>query len=297
MMRIASPISALQLLDPERHREGVAFFRNYFSVIGCEPGIFLLESILKAFSHLPWENLSKIIKHSQNPSDDNKLRLPLEIMEDHSRYQLGGTCFSLTFMLQMILIHSGFACYPVMADMKAGRNKHCALVVLLDSAKYLVDPGYLLTQPMEMNSARPRIYHSEHTGVELVFHPDCKMHDFYTFNRAEMKWRYRFSDRAVPPDEFLKHWQSSFYWNSMHGLCLTKVENGKMLYFHKTYMRETSFGGKKTFNAKHCVHQTISEAFGIRSEWVESALSALQVNMSMEQSMGLWIPPKQDVSH
>lgn len=295
MIRIERPIPSLQLLDSERHREGVAFFRDYFSVAERSPGIPLLESILNAFSNLPWENLSKIIKHHQNPADEEKLRLPMEIMEDHARHQLGGTCFSLTFLLQMILTHSGFICYPVMADMRAGRNKHCALVIMLDSKKYLVDPGYLLTSPMEMNASRPRVYHSDHTGVELVFHPDCKTHDFYTFNRTEMKWRYRFADRAVPAEEFLKHWQSSFYWNSMHGLCLTKVENGKMLYFHKTHLRETTFGGKKTFNAKHCVHQTISDVFGIRSEWVESALSALKANLSMEQAMGLWVPSNQDV--
>ena len=282
----------LECLEPGRHGEGVELFRRHFSIPSRRPDMVLLEYLLDAFSQLPYENISKIIKHSREPEAKDKLRLPLEVIGDHVRFRLGGTCFSLTFFLQTILVHSGFSCYPVMADMRVGPNTHCAIVVQLHPHRYLVDPGYLLNRPMEMNAAKPRMYDSEHTGVELVFHPDQMTHDLYTFNRTGMKWRYRFVDRAVPPETFLHLWQSSFYWNTMHGLCLTKVERGRMVYIHKTYMRETTFDGKKNFNIKACVHQTVSDVFGIPAELVESALASLAFNMEREREMGLWVPRK-----
>jgi IS5 family transposase len=78
----------------------------------------------------------------------------------------------------------------------------------------------------------------------------------------------------------------------MHGLCLTKVERGRMVYIHKTYMRETTFDGKKNFNIKTRVHQTVADVFGISVELVESALASLASNMEREREMGLWVPRK-----
>jgi len=283
-------LQAATLLDPSLHKDGVDFFRNHFFVADQAPDVSLLQNILGAFSHFPYENISKIIKHCRENAAEDKLRFPMEVMEDHARFRLGGTCFSLTFFLQTILTHCGFSCYPVMADMRAGRNMHCALVLVLNSVTYLVDPGYLLNRPMEMNASKPRTYDSEHTGVELVYHPDRRTHDLYTFNRTQLKWRYRFVDQPVPPETFLRHWQSSFFWNSMHGLCLTKAERGRMVYIHKTHMRETTYDEKRNYNLKHKLHQTIADVFGISAELVESALAALKTNMTRERELGLWVP-------
>jgi arylamine N-acetyltransferase len=288
---LSGPITQnADILDQGLHREGTELFYSHFSLAKQRPDLVLLETILAAFSRLPYENISKIIKHGREESMSMKLRLPFEVMEDHARFRLGGTCFSLTFFLQTILSHSGFLCYPVMADMRSGPNTHCAIVVSMESKPVLVDPGYLLNRPMEMNSARPRAYDSEHTGVELVFHRDRRTHDLYTFNRDQMKWRYRFMDRPVPPAEFLGYWQSSFSWNSMHGLCLTKAERGRMVYIHKTHMRETTTEGKRNFNLKRNLHRTVSDVFGIPEEMVEAALVSIDLNMKREREQGLWVP-------
>ena len=277
-------------LDPSLHVEAASFFDKQYSVSNSSTGFDLIEEIIYYFSRLPYENISKIIKYHHHFDGEEKIRLPREIMEDHVRYRLGGTCFSLTFFLQTLLYNHGFLCYPVMADMRWGKNVHCAVIVDFESKKYLLDPGYLLNHPMEISLDKPRYYKTEFSGIELFFHPESSRIDLYTFDRHQKKWRYKFRDRPVPPEEFLDHWLSSFRWNSMHGLCLTKVEKDRMIYIHKTFMRETTFDGKRNFNLKKNYHASIHRIFGIAPVLVEEALAAVESNMTRERESGLWIP-------
>ncbi|MFH1943176.1 MAG: arylamine N-acetyltransferase [bacterium] len=281
------------LLEPSRHVEAVLAFKEFFLLSDRPTGLDLLKSILVSFSEFPYENISKIIKYRRHFGEAERIRLPWEVMEGHAEHRLGGTCFSLTYFLQTILSREGFSCYPVMADMRWGENVHCALVVTVDSLKYLVDPGYLLSEPMALDSQKPRMYTASFSGVELVFDAERGKYDLYTFDGMQKKWRYRFWDRPVSAEEFYGHWLSSFGWNSMHGLCLTKVEKGGMVYVHKHFMRETSMGVKRNFNIKKDYHETIRAVFGIDPQLVEKALAALEVNMAREREMGLWVPKSQ----
>ena len=245
------------LLDPFLHTAGVRLFERHFSIVPKPPNLETLREILSHFSNLPYENLSKIIRHHEQTDIHRKLRFPIDVMEGYIRNRLGGTCFSLTFFLETIMVHAGYRCYPVMADMKWAPNCHCVILAEIGSSKFLVDPGYLLNLPMEMTSEKPRIYDSEFTGVELVHRPADDVYEVYTFSRTEMKWRYRFKDRPCPTEEFLGHWISSFSWNSMHGLCLTRAEHGKLLYVHKYFMRESTVAGKTNYNIKKDYHKRI----------------------------------------
>ncbi|MDZ7366283.1 MAG: arylamine N-acetyltransferase [candidate division KSB1 bacterium] len=274
------------ILNPKDHEAGARLFERHYNIPAPrQPGLELLRQILSGFSHLPYENLSKIIKfHRYGENEEHRLRLPEEVMEDHLRLGLGGTCFSLTFCLQSILLHCGFPGYIVMGDMKAGRNIHCALIIILDGVKYLVDPGYLLRRPMALDPNQPRLYHTEHTGVELRFDWQKETYEVFTFNRQEMKWRYRFADRPAPPDEFLRHWQASFHRNSMNSLCLSRAAENGLIFIHKDFMRLTTLDGKRNVPIKKNYHETIQQLFGITPEYVEQALSALRENLAREKA-------------
>jgi arylamine N-acetyltransferase len=273
------------ILDPKQHVAGARLFLRHYGIApGRQPNLALLREILAGFSNLPYENLSKIIKfyhHGENETE--RLRLPEEVIEDHLRLHLGGTCFSLTFFLQSILMHHGFPCYIVMGDMKAGRNLHCAMVVVLNKIKYLVDPGYLLRQPLALDPERPRLYHTEFTGVELRFDSLNESYEVFTFNRQAIKWRYRFADYPTAPEDFLAHWQTSFHRNSMHGLCLTRATAEELIFIRKDFMRLTNLDGKRNISIKKNYHTTIQQLFGISPEYVEQAQSALRENMARER--------------
>lgn len=288
-MELIQEIGSFQL-QPLRHRAGVQMFLDFFRLrppVGAGRQLpdrrFLLE-ILERFAALPYENISKIIRLHDNWDGLEKLRLPEQVIADHAAQRLGGTCFSLTFFLQAILAQHEFACYPVMADMRAGANIHCALVVMLDDKKYLLDPGYLLNQPMELNPQNPRLYRTEFAGVELRFEPAAHSYHLFTFNKDEMKWRYRFADRPTPPAEFLRHWLASFERNSMNGIYLSKATRSGLIYVHNTFMRETTFAGKRNLNIKKNFHAAINETFGIAPQIIEQAQWALAENLARKKS-------------
>ena len=277
-------------LIPEKFSDSVRFFDDFFRLKITRPDMAGLRLILEKFSTLPYENISKIIKLSKTWEQNEKFRLPDEVMNDHASFRFGGTCFSLTFFLETILLHHGYHCYPVMGDMKAGKNIHSALIVLFAGKKYLVDPGYLLNQPMEINPQKPRLYRAEGVGVELVFNSQLDCYQLFTFNKEKMTWRYNFRDIGCPKDEFLKHWEASFTKPSMHGICLTKTHAQGMVYIFNNFMRETTFTDKKNFNIRKNYHQTIQSIFGIKEDLVEQARFALQYNLEMERKLGLFVP-------
>ncbi|MDZ7264298.1 MAG: arylamine N-acetyltransferase [candidate division KSB1 bacterium] len=275
-------------LIPEQHSDSVRYFCEYFGLLSGAPNLATLQKILEKFATIPYENISKIIKLSRSWESDQRLRLPEEVMDDHANFHLGGTCFSLTFFLETILLHHGFQCYPVMADMKAGRNIHCAIIVLSGSTRFLVDPGYLLNAPMEITADKPRIYRTATTGVELQYNPKIGCYQLFTFNQEQMTWRYNFEDRPCSPDEFLAHWQASFTRPSMHGICLTKIQNDGYIFIHKNFMRETTFTSKRNFNIRQNYHQTIQEIFGIDKQLIEQAQAALDFNLAKERELGIF---------
>ena len=277
-------------LDPHRHSDGAHLFVDYFDLHLRGPKFSFLQEIIEQFATIPYENISKIIKLNTHWDEQEKIRLPEEIIHEHISRNLGGTCFSLTFFLQTILTVSGFQCYPVMADMRSGRNIHCCVVVILNSTRYLVDPGYLLHRPMAIDPQNPRFFRTEFSGVELRYDPETGYYNLFTFDEKEIQWRYRFQDRPVSPEEFLKYWEASFWQPTLHGILLTKVKKEGLIYIHKTFMRETTFHARRNFNIKKNYHAAIQEAFGIDPQMVEQAQAALEENLARERELGLFTP-------
>ncbi|MBN2357298.1 hypothetical protein JXO59_14375, partial [candidate division KSB1 bacterium] len=73
--------------------------------------------------------------------------------------------------------------YIVMADMGRRRNVHCALLLEVERKKYLVDPGYLLTQAMQLNKDRVRLYRSPQSGIEVRFERETERFQLSTFDQ------------------------------------------------------------------------------------------------------------------
>ena len=267
-------------LNPEEHTAGVKEFLRFFQLAPGKANVALLQAILSSCAQIPYENISKIITYSRCGDVANpRLRLPQTVISDHIQHHLGGTCFSLTFFLQTILSHCGFSCYPVMADMKVGKNVHCALIVWMDSVKYLVDLGYLLTRPMALNPVKPEHFRNEFSRVHIR-PTDCpQSYDVLTSDKRQTRWRYQLHDRPVPADEFLQYWLASFRRNSMHGICLTKVLPDGLLFVNREFMRATTFDSKQNYKIRRNYHAAIFEHFGIGKELVEQAQAALALNL------------------
>ncbi len=278
------------LLDHTAHHNGAECFFEFFKLQRKMPDLISFHEILLHFANLPYETLSKILTLINNLYSQINILLPYWAIADYISHNVVIPSFSLTYCLHFILNFIGFVCYPVMADMRAGKNIHCCLIVVLGSVKYLVDPGYLLKKPMEINPERDRTIKNEFAGIKLKFDQKNQNYNLFTFNNFEPKWRYRFQDKPVSHDEFLDHWFASFKGNSMHRIYLTKRIDEGIFFVCGNFMRKTTFEGKQNFNIKKNYHSAIYDIFGIDKELTEHARSTLKMNLEKERALGLWAP-------
>ena len=270
------------------------------------PSLKLLGKIAEEFGRIPWENLTKFIKkHHINgqgdtefsssesaiitefPSFDdqcqftlsqnefwNCLRLSEEVIEDFVHHGTGGTCFSLTHALAIIASDLGFTVFPAMADMKHGPNIHCALVSIIDGKRYIVDPGYLIVEPLQLEIGKPVSVELPGHSINYVPVKEMDAFDLYTKNvRGEKVFRYRIRPTPVTENEFLGHWLASFEANGMNGLHLNAFSSAGRLSAHNFNLRIDDGMRKKNVKLKTDYVGKVSTEFGIERSIVETAFS------------------------
>ncbi|HJZ11264.1 MAG TPA: arylamine N-acetyltransferase, partial [Acidobacteriota bacterium] len=189
-------------------------FKDCYAVRDDEPGLSYLTAIAAAFSHLPYENVTKILKNVRATQPAHKLRRTEEVLQDHLRWKTGGTCFSLCNALQEILHRSGFDSYIAMADMHYGANIHCAVVVRVDQKDYLLDPGYLLHDPIPLPGCEMEVVRQTRMNTVLLRYESPAVFSLYTKEAGQTKWRYRLHATRISHQEFTEHWIHSFSLNS-----------------------------------------------------------------------------------
>ncbi len=248
-------------------KAGELFF-GHFPLTAGDPDKDLLKAVVLHFSKLPYENLTKIISKFTYDDPDERLCGPEEVLKGFIENNTGGTCFSLTWCLGSILSGVGFRCYPVMADMKRA-NIHCALVVHVDNKRFIVDPGYLLGEPVELTS-RPAAVMTTFGKVELRPRGDTG-YDLFTITGDDRKWRYRVRTTPVPGNLFLKYWKESFSLPMMNSIQLTRLTDDGHLYIRNHHLRLSREGAKINENIRQDLESRIEREFGIPSSIVAEA--------------------------
>lgn len=272
-----------QLLDTKNHFQSVSHFCKVFKIEEEIYGMNHIKEILKHFSHLPYENLSKIIKLSKM-RDSLVYRFPEEVISDYAQYKVGGTCFSLTFLLKVVLDYYGYKTYIVMCDMKTSPNSHCALILKYNSDEYLLDPGYVLYNPLKLAGVS-RIAAAQ-SPVSLNYNPISGKYSLWTFDGKRLKFRYSFRKIPISMKGFDKFWKESFHWRTMHGICLSKRDENGFVYLHNHYMKKDNFKG----NFDEDISEVVKKLFDIPSELVKKAEKALKDNIFYDREMGYKIP-------
>lgn len=259
------------------HEYAVLEFLKRINFQLSEPSLEQLELIARRFSEIPYENVSKMIKWN-DLNGEIQFRLPDEVLNDHLQWNLGGTCFSLTYYLLEILTYCGYDCKPIMGDMKWGKNVHCAILVHKNEQDYLIDPGYLIHQPLQISKDTIPRYLTPHSGIEIRFVPEEERFDLFTFRNGQFTWRYRFSPQPVSMDEFARYWIESFSMPTMDGVCLTRTEGSEMIYIHNDFVKITRPEQIIRKNSPDTSEKLILQKFGIPLEMLEGARYALNEN-------------------
>ena len=237
------------------------------------PNLLFLRGIAHAFSHLPYENVTKILKSANGSNSLDLLRQTDEVLADHLRWNTGGTCFSLCNALQEILQSCGYESFIAMADMHYGANIHCAIIVQAEKKSYLLDPGYLLHEPLPL----PRIQISHRTPMNTVVlkNEGSDQYSLFTQENGIQRWRYKLKARAVSREEFLEFWIHSFSLNSMENVTLTRVNEEGRLYYRKDRIELVQPQKRTIQKTKTVEPDVLANLFGLPADLILQAQRAV----------------------
>ena len=247
----------------EQNRRAAIRLIESLRLVRAHPDARSLHDVYDGFRRLPYENLTKLLrKHSGAPASSWP-RLPDEVVRDYLRYRAGGTCFSLTRLLETMLLEIGYHCYPVLADMPHGQEIHCGLVVELGRRRFLLDPSYLLPAPMELPSDGSTKLHSPANQLVLIRDTDEKFCLYSQKAGQPPKWRYTFSVKAATDEQFMARWIDSFSQTMMNSLVMTTLSADRQLYLHNDRLQEITVGSRRTTAVRDDYAGVLEHAFGI----------------------------------
>lgn len=253
-------------------------FQRFYTKYQIEPysnDLGLLKQIATAFSHLPYENVTKILKQARNSGSESCLRRTGEVLEDHLRWNTGGTCFSLCNALLEVLVQNGFDAFVAMGDMHYGQNIHCAVIVRFPQQSYLLDPGYLLYQPIALPAEGTEISVRTPMNKVLLQSEGSQIYSLHTEEAGQKKWRYRLRAYPVERSEFEKHWIGSFSLNSMETILLSRIVNQSRIYFRKDRLEKVSSLSREKTIVQPGEATLLSSVFGVPADMIEMARAAL----------------------
>lgn len=263
-------------LAQPQDRDALMAFVKHFRLSADRTPRELLRDVATAFTHLPYENLTKIIKEDQEQAAIRSRRLPAEVLADHFRAGAGGTCFSLTATLLHLVRSLGWEAEPMLADRRYGENTHCALLVWIDGRPHLLDPGYLILDPIPLDVRSQTRIVTEFNELVLTPQADVRRLDLATVAQGQRKHRLTFKTERVDPGEFLQAWDASFDWDMMRYPVLSRVRSGRQLYLQggRFQVRDQQSVRREEIPGRQLAQQ-IAEAFGIAPAIVARALDIL----------------------
>jgi arylamine N-acetyltransferase len=217
-------------LSPPDSREELLRFLKHFRLSESLPPEELLRRVVRAFATIPYENLTKIIRDEEAVIPERARRHPAQVLSDHLTFRAGGTCFSLTATLIHLLRALGYESEPILADRHYGANTHCALLLWIEGKPHLLDPGYLILEPVPLSAGAPRSVQNSFNRLLLAPRAEDRKLDLYTVQGQSHTVRLTYKVEPVDAAEFLRVWDDSFNWDMMRYPLLTRVDGERQVY-------------------------------------------------------------------
>ncbi|MBN1577735.1 MAG: hypothetical protein JW913_14340 [Chitinispirillaceae bacterium] len=211
-------------------RAALHSFCQRYGIAAGGPKKTVVDQVARAFSALPYENLTKIIKAEGVVGPRSAMRLPDEVIADHLRWGTGGTCFSLTAAVIAFYDALGIEAMPLLADRHYGVNTHCGLMVPHNERMLLIDPGYLLFIPTPLPSTSIASIALGYTTIELRPLDGGTRIELATIVKGSRKVRLTYKREPVDAETFVRAWIDSFTWEMMNYPVLNRCTAGAHLY-------------------------------------------------------------------
>lgn len=145
------------------------------------PDRALLEQIVRAFSHIPYENATQLLMvHRSRP----RPRRPAQLITEHLAQNSGGTCYDLAYSLAELLriygftaeIHRGWVGPATRDERNIRLGNHAAVIVRLGRDRFLCDPGMILQAPVPVGSKPYIVEHARESPVLSELDFDGRLH-------------------------------------------------------------------------------------------------------------------------
>jgi len=235
-----------------------------------------VDQVGRAFSAMPYENLTKIIKAGTVVTPRSAMRLPDEVISDHLQWGCGGTCFSLAAAMIAIFDALGIEAHPILADRHYGTDTHCGLVVMHNRSTLLLDPGYLLFIPTPLPERTTVSVALGYTTIELQPSDDGSRIDLVTVVSGSRKTRLTYKRSPVDPETFERAWVASFAWEMMTYPVLNRCAAGEHIYLQgSTLAVRSALGTTRTRLGLKEQAAFIGDSMGISREIVVNAWRAM----------------------
>jgi arylamine N-acetyltransferase len=252
-------------------------FSAHFRLHRDVPPLTRLRELVTAFAQLPYENLTKILKADECGSPERSRRHPAEVVADHLAYGAGGTCFSLTATLLHLVRSLGWRAEPLLADRRYGENTHCALLVWLEGQPHLIDPGFLILDPIPLDTSQEVRVPTAFNELVLSPRSDERRLELSTISQGRRTYRLTFKTSPAEESEFLGAWDASFDWDMMHYPVLTRMDGGRQLYLQGGRFQTRSLAGVERMEVPPGeATRRITAAFGLDPRLVARALATLR---------------------
>ena len=249
-------------------------YLNHFHIDGRLPPRRLFYAAARAFSRIPYENITKIIRRAETGGDETARRSPGEVVADHILWGAGGTCFSLTSALCHLARRMGFEAEYLLADRGYGRNTHSALCVWIDGEPYLSDPGFLIADPVPLSLSGPMEIASGGERITLV--PDGNRVSLFTERGGKSVHRLTYKTAPADAGEFSEAWDASFHWEMMRYPLLARAGSSGRIYLRGSMFQVSNNGSVNRVKIPEDeLAAKITGEFGIHSELVARALDIL----------------------
>lgn len=233
------------MLIKDKDLKAFEFFTEKFNLKKEENKIILLKKVLKIFSEIPYENLTKIIE-TESKNFEKRLRTPYYIIKDFFENGGGGTCFSLVYFLKNLLQYLGFKSEFLLADRSYGENTHTLLKVEIEGEKHLCDVGYLIYKPVAIEND---FFKFRTCAYDFIY--ENKKDGIYVYTESEKgfkKFRFKIKKEKVSEEDFISAWEKSFDFEMMNHMVISKAINDGIIYIKDNHFHEIRSG--KTFYKK-----------------------------------------------
>ncbi len=114
------------------------------------------------------------------------------------------------------------------------------MIVWLDSVPHLLDPGYLIVDPIPLHiTSTGLIVPTRFNQLQLLpANPDRL--ELHTIDSQQKRYRLTFKTSPVDSGQFQKAWDASFDWEMMHYPLVTKATESHQLYLRGGHLQRRS---------------------------------------------------------